>query len=172
VSDRDVRELVARVGKLERDNRRLKLAGAGVVAVLLAVALVGAVLPQEIPEVIEAREFRVVDENGDHRARSVDFGVSVEGDNGFVALGLAGLVFADNDQNIRAQMDDTSVQYFDDKGTRRAAMSGAGVVSRDQTGTARAQVNENGLFLNDPAGELRASLFLDRQGTRASLILS
>jgi len=43
MSDQDVRELVARVGKLElkleRDNRRLKLAGAAVVAVLLAVAL-------------------------------------------------------------------------------------------------------------------------------------
>ena len=37
--EHEVHELVAAVGKLERDNRRLKLAGAAVVAVLLAVAL-------------------------------------------------------------------------------------------------------------------------------------
>jgi hypothetical protein len=45
VSDQEVHELVARVGKLERANRRLTVAGGGLVAVLLTGALVGAVMP-------------------------------------------------------------------------------------------------------------------------------
>ena len=61
-------DLEQRVGRLERENRRLKIAGGAVVAVLLTVALVGAVLPQGIPEVIHAREFQVVDESGTVRA--------------------------------------------------------------------------------------------------------
>ena len=46
MSDEDVRELIARVGKLLRDNRVLKITGAAVMAVLLAIALVGAGLRQ------------------------------------------------------------------------------------------------------------------------------
>ena len=56
-------DIEQRFERLERENQRLKLAGAAVVAVLLAVALVGAVKPQEIPEIIKARAFRVMDEN-------------------------------------------------------------------------------------------------------------
>ena len=52
-------DIERRLERLERESRRLKVAGGAVVAVLLTVALVGAVMPQEIPEVIEAREFRV-----------------------------------------------------------------------------------------------------------------
>jgi len=39
-------DIEQRVERLERENRRLKLAGGAVVAVLLTVALVGAVMPQ------------------------------------------------------------------------------------------------------------------------------
>ena len=50
-------ELEQRVANLERQNRKLQFGLVGVVAALLAVPLVGAVMPQEIPDVIEARRF-------------------------------------------------------------------------------------------------------------------
>ena len=58
----DLVEIAGRVQRLERDNRRLKLGAGALVAVLVAVPLVGAVLPAQVPEVIEARAFRVLDE--------------------------------------------------------------------------------------------------------------
>ena len=64
----DLVEIAGRVQRLERDNRRLKLAGGAMAAVLVAVPLVGAALPAQVPEVIEARAFRVLDENGTQRA--------------------------------------------------------------------------------------------------------
>ena len=47
-----MQDLAGRVAKLEQDNRRLKLGGLAVAAVLVAVPLVGAVLPQEVPTVM------------------------------------------------------------------------------------------------------------------------
>ena len=64
----DLVEIAGRVQRLERDNRRLKLGAGALVALLVAVPLVGAVLPAQVPEVIEARAFRVLDENGTPRA--------------------------------------------------------------------------------------------------------
>ena len=47
--------LESRVDKLEQDNRRLKLTLGALLLVMAAVPLIGAVMPQEIPELIEAR---------------------------------------------------------------------------------------------------------------------
>ena len=64
----DLRELAARIERLERENRRLKLAGGAVVAVLLAVALVGAVLPQDELVVdawiVRTQHLQIVDDTG------------------------------------------------------------------------------------------------------------
>lgn len=57
-------ELSSRLQRLERENRRMKRAGFAVVGVALAVALIGAATPNEIPDAIEARAFRVIDTNG------------------------------------------------------------------------------------------------------------
>ena len=54
----------SRVSKLEQDNRRLKLTVGALLLVMAAVPLVGAVMPEQIPQVIEAREFRMIDANG------------------------------------------------------------------------------------------------------------
>ena len=54
----------ARLDKLEQDNRRLKLTVGALLLVMAAVPLVGAVMPEQIPEVIQARRFEVIDENG------------------------------------------------------------------------------------------------------------
>jgi hypothetical protein len=47
----------ARLDKLEQDNRRLKLTLGALLLALAAVPLIGAVMPQEIPEIIQARAF-------------------------------------------------------------------------------------------------------------------
>ena len=51
----------SRVNKLEQDNRRLKLALGALLLVLTVVPLVGAVMPEQVPQVITARQFRVID---------------------------------------------------------------------------------------------------------------
>ena len=76
------------------------------VAVLLIVALVGAVMPQEIPEVIEAREFRVVDENGTLRAW----------------MSKDSIAYFDENGTGRAQMQAEGVLYFDENQTRPSAV--------------------------------------------------
>ena len=60
--------LESRVDKIERDNRRLKLTVGALLLALAAVPLIGAVMPEKLPQVITAREFSVVDENGTDRA--------------------------------------------------------------------------------------------------------
>ena len=54
----------ARLDKLEQDNRRLKLTVGALLLPLAAVPLIGAVMPEQIPEVIRARAFEVIDETG------------------------------------------------------------------------------------------------------------
>ena len=58
----------ARLDKLEQDNRRLKLMVGALLLVMAAVPLVGAVMPEQIPEVIQARRFEVIGGNGTLRA--------------------------------------------------------------------------------------------------------
>ena len=54
----------SRVSKLEQDNRRLKLTVGALLLALAAVPLIGAVTPEQIPEVIRARAFHAIDGNG------------------------------------------------------------------------------------------------------------
>ena len=56
--------LESRVSKLEQDNRRLKLTVGVLLLLMAAVPLIGAVMPEQIPDVIQARAFQVIDENG------------------------------------------------------------------------------------------------------------
>lgn len=58
----ELEELAVRVEKLETENGRLKLAGSAVVAVLLGVACVGAVIPQE--QEIRATKLTIIDSDG------------------------------------------------------------------------------------------------------------
>ena len=60
-------ELVARLEKLERDNRRLKRIGAGVLVLAAAVGMIAATRP--VPQKITAHEFDVVDGRGTVRIK-------------------------------------------------------------------------------------------------------
>ncbi len=60
--------LESRVSKIEQDNRRLKLTVGALLLVLAAVPLIGAVMPGQVQDVVQARKFEVIDENGTRRA--------------------------------------------------------------------------------------------------------
>ena len=53
----------ARLDKIEQDNRRLKLTLGALLLVMAAVPLIGAVMPEQIPTLMVARRFEVIDEN-------------------------------------------------------------------------------------------------------------
>ena len=114
----DLAEIAGRVQRLERDNRRLRLAAGCLVAVLVA-ATVAAVLPEQVPEVIEAREFRVLDENGTPRA----------------GLGAPGLAFYSEDGTIQtAHAPDGLRFYTDEQSYSRLAAGGLVFVDVDELG--------------------------------------
>ena len=124
----------ARLDKLEQDNRRLKLTVGALLLVLAAVPLIGAVMPEQIPDLIQARAFRVIGENGP----------------------------------IRAQMDDSGIDYYDENGDMRASISTDGTSYRDENGDLRASMNASGILYYD--NNLRAVmnaygiLYLDENG--------
>jgi len=113
-----------RVEKLEAENRRLRRAGGAVVAVLLAVVLVGAALPQEIPELIEARAFRVIDENGTMRAAVTTEGIGYADEGGGLRalITSAGLNLSDEDRILRVVVNPDGILYVDENQTVRVAL--------------------------------------------------
>jgi hypothetical protein len=55
---------------------------------MAAVPLIGAVMPEQIPEVIRARAFQVIDANGNERAAMNPTGISYADENGTVRAGM------------------------------------------------------------------------------------
>ena len=168
-------DLVQLAGRVQRIERRLKL-GAGVLAaVLVAVATVAAVLPEQVPEVIEARAFRVLDENGTLRA----------------GLGAPGLAFYSEDGTIQtAHAPDGLRFYTDEQSYSRLAAGGLVFVDVDELGAVIASMPEQvpevtwkrivarEFLVLDELGERRAYLgpggleFFDEQGTRRIALYS
>ena len=110
--------LESRVDKIERDNRRLKLALGALLLVLAAVPLIGAVMPQEISDVIQAREFNVVDENGTRRVAINPYGIRYNGENGTrrAVMDYYGFYSFDENGKLRAAMDANGISYYDENG--------------------------------------------------------
>ena len=128
----------ARLDKLEQDNRRLKLAVGALLLVLAAVPLVGAVMPEQIPEVIRARAFHAIDGNGMSRA----------------VMGEIGFAYFDVNRTIRAMMDGGSIRVSDENGTLRALMDNKNIAYLDENRVTRAQLYADGFFLNDENGNV------------------
>jgi len=59
-----INNIVHRLDRLERENRRLKRIGALVLVGIAAVVLMGQAKPSKVPKVIEAQEFVLKDSNG------------------------------------------------------------------------------------------------------------
>tara|TARA_B100002003_G_C14020695_1_gene492213 strand:- start:211 stop:687 length:477 start_codon:yes stop_codon:yes gene_type:complete len=125
--------LESRLSKVEQDNRRLKLALGALLLALAAVPLVGAVMPEQIPELIQARRFRVIDENGTTRA-VMDY-------DGFYSF--------DENGKLRAAMDDLSIRYMGENGNGTTDMGAYGFSYYGESGTLRAQLGR--VVLKTPA---------------------
>ena len=108
--------LESRLSKVERDNRRLKLALGALLLALAAVPLVGAVMPEQIPQVITARAFYVEDENGTLRA----------------GMNANAIGYFDENGTIRAEMGTSGISYWDENGTGRAEMADRGIFYWDE----------------------------------------
>ncbi len=159
----------ARLDKLEQDNRRLKLTLGALLLALAAVPLIGAVMPQQIPEVITAREFSVVDENGTIRAQMSVAGIFYTDDNQTIrvemdadgiryldengilraSINAGGIAHVGDNGKVRSSMTDYGVESFDENGTRRGAMTVAGILYGDENGTSRAVMAANGIGYYD-----------------------
>ena len=110
--------LESRVDKIERDNRRLKLTVGALLLALAAVPLIGAVMPEQIPELIQARAFEVIDENGVRRALMVGEGIFYYGANGATRARMSNsFEVRDGNGEIRAMMYSGGISYFDENGT-------------------------------------------------------
>jgi len=107
-----------RFEQMERQIRRLRLAVFGLVAVLLAVPLVGAVVPQGIPELIQARTIGVVDASGRLRSVMTDDGIGYYDERG----------------TLRAQMTVDGFRAADASGRNRAGLGAVGIMYADANG--------------------------------------
>ena len=122
----EITELVERLERVERDNQRLKLALGAVMLVLAAVPLIGAVMPEQvprmalgpfllllaavplvgaviangIPELIQARQFEVIDEDGTMR----------------VLIDEDGIFYCDENGTYRAAINENGIHYQDENG--------------------------------------------------------
>ena len=90
----------SRLRKLEQDNRRLKLSVGALLLVLAAVPLIGAMMPEQRPQMVRASTFRTIDENGNNRA----------------SISADGISYYDENGTIRAWMNDTGFVSFDENG--------------------------------------------------------
>jgi hypothetical protein len=73
-----------RLERLERENRWLKAGGTAVVLVLLAVGVMGAAWGKKIPDVVKARAFHVVGNDGTVLARLEYATGKTDGGSGYV----------------------------------------------------------------------------------------
>ncbi len=94
--------LESRLSKVEQDNRRLKLTVGALLLALAAVPLIGAVMPEQIPEVIRARAFQVIDGNGTWRVGLNDLGIGYSNENGIIRAFISedGFIRFDENGNV------------------------------------------------------------------------
>jgi hypothetical protein len=110
--------LESRVSKIEQDNRRLKLSLGALLLALAAIPLIGAVMPEQIPELIQARQFEMIHRDGTVRARMSVDGIGYADENGTPRVLMSDLGFSywDENENLRLTMDADGFWYWDENG--------------------------------------------------------
>ncbi len=108
--------LTPRLDRLERENRRLKIAGSILLLALVAGGAMGQVLPKAVPKVVEAERFVLRDTRGKIRAAldtvaSGGLALSLADENGKARAGLGvaadgtpGLFLTDQNGKTRAEL--------------------------------------------------------------------
>ena len=175
----DAAELSNRLESLERQTRRMKRAGLVVVGVGLAVALIGATTPEEIPEALRARSFYAVDEDGKtgvlisgsgsiwvlDEKRSVvtsPVGIAVMlGESQRSSLTAEGITYTDESGNMRSRMNADGFFSADENGKTRAAVASGGIVYSDENGNVRVGMGASGFSYFDENTKERSSIDAD-----------
>ena len=144
----------ARLDKLEQDNRRLKLTVGALLLALAAVPLIGAVMPQQIPDVIQAQQFEVIYRDGTRRVmiNGKGFILMDQNDTTVAAIAASGIAQYDGNGNRRNVMADDGIFHAGADGTLRAAMAGLGVIYADANGNVRARMNDDGISYSNENG--------------------
>ena len=146
----------ARLDKLEQDNRRLKLTVGALLLVLAAVPLIGAVMPEQIPSLIRAEAFHVVDDNGTTRAAMDTRGIIISGKNGnpLSEMNISGFFYCpESDSGLcRTSMTRNGITLSDENGTPRAFMNASGIFYTDENETLRLGMNVDGIRYFDENG--------------------
>ncbi len=146
----------SRLGKLERDNRRLKMAF-GVMSLLFAtVVFIGMAMPQQIPDVISAHEFHVVDADGAPRAKMLTDRTSYFDEDGMLRATSAsdGIGYNDANGTGRIWVDEYGIGYYGENGTLRLRMNSGGIVVADDNGTFRTRMNASGFVSYGEKGDV------------------
>jgi len=138
----DLSAVVARVEKLERENLWLKIAGGVLLLGLMAACTSAALMPQEVPDVIEARTFAVIDEDGTTRA-------------GITSVGIG---YHDEEGNLRALVSPRGIAYIDENGTTRGRIEAGGSSYFYENGEISARIMAGGSSYFDESGEIRARI--------------
>jgi len=112
--------MLQRLGRLERENRRLKISGAILLLALAAVGAMGQGLPKAVPKVVEAERFVLRDTRGKILATL-----------GTEAAGLLALVLSDQNGKTRAGLG--------------VGTSGPSLVLRDENSKDRAALGHTAL---------------------------
>ena len=120
--------LESRLNKLEQANRRLKLTVGAVLLVFAAASCADAVMPQQVADRIDAKEFRVIDEIGNVRAVMSNIGVR----------------YLDEKGTTRTSMSD-GIYYWAENGVTLALMAGDGIAVADEIGSIRVRITPNGI---------------------------
>ena len=141
----DLSAVVGRVEKLERENKRLKIAGGMLVLGLIGACTSAAVMPEEAPEVIEARSFAVIDPDGTIRAGITSVGIGYHDERG----------------NLRALISPGGIAYIDENGTTRGRIEADGNTYFDENGEIRARIVAGGTSYFDENGEIRVRIVDD-----------
>jgi len=127
--------LESRVNKLEQDNRRLKLTVGALLLVMAGAACAGAMMPEQIPQVIEAREFRMIDANGTVLIAINDEGFSYFDEIGRVSTGFShGEILAAMDTEPPDVIDAHMFRVVDENGVVHASMSADSIVYFGENG--------------------------------------
>jgi hypothetical protein len=158
--------ILERLEKLERQNRRMKLAGLGAMVIAGAFVLMGQASGPRTPPEVRAKSFVLVDAKGETRAR-LYMSASAKGPE---------LTLLDANGNARAEMDAFSdspeLALSDAKGKVRARLvawpDGPGLALSDAKGKVRARLvawpDGPGLILNDANENSRVVLGADSDG--------
>ena len=148
--------LESRVNKLEQDNRRLKLTVGALLLVMAGAACAGAMMPEQISQVIEAREFRMIDANGTVLIAINDEGFSYFDEIGRVSTGFShGEILASMSTEPSDVIDARMFRVIDENCVVRAGITAElGFDVRDEDGTIRAMMTVHGFTYADENGDV------------------